>query len=233
MRWSVQFTARPRAWPPRPFCSCLSSFLTPSLVVLKTPVAVAAGDSEEGPGLGAAQRGGASATPQFPNHLVLGSRDLALCSPVTLSDWVGRFQEEPAGLCPSLRGSSGPGCGRDRSPGLGGGPGPPRVPGTISSSGRRRDTGRGVVSCVQVRPGEAEGGLAVPRAYSRRPRPRPRSPRSRGLAGARPPPSPRAPALRSASKTLRYRGRGQARGAGRWGPELRVPRARPAHPLCK
>lgn len=108
-----------------------------------------------------------------------------------------------------------------------------RWPGAAARSGNyfllREAAGHGAawrpaIRYAQVSPGEAEGGPAVPRTYSRRPRPRPRGPRSRGLAGARPPPSPRAPALRSASKALRYRGRGQARGAGRWGTALRVPR---------
>lgn len=92
-----------------PRSSPLSSFQLPSLVVLKTLLLPL---SEAGLGgglrLGAAWRGGASATPLYSKHLALGSRNLALCPPVPLPDRVGRFQEEQAGLCPS------PGAARGR-----------------------------------------------------------------------------------------------------------------------
>lgn len=176
------------------------------------------------------------ATPLSPSHLALGSRNLALCQ-TSPSDWAGRFQEEPARLCPSL------GAAPDRvvggtSPfmelGLEGGPEPLRVPGTIFLPGRRRDTGRGVPSCGQVRAGEVRGGPAVPRAYSHGSQPRPRAPGSRGLARARSPPLEGAllappPRRRRASGGGARLG-GRAAGARR---SLWVPPAGPARPLCK
>lgn len=58
---------------------------------------------------------------------------------------LGALRKSRPGYAPPLN-SSGPDCGRDGSfllSDLGGCPRPSRVPGTISSSGRRRDTGRG------------------------------------------------------------------------------------------
>lgn len=114
---------------------------------------------------------------------------------------------ELAGLCSSLS-RSGPVRGRDSSPsrsGLGGGPEPPRVPGTISS-GRRQNTRRGALVCHQVRAGEAEGGPGTPLAYSRRPEvpPLPAGAADWLKRGARPPSAP-------PPDRRRAEGRGRAR----------------------
>lgn len=95
--------------------------------------------------------------------------------------------------------------------GLGGGRGPPRVPGTISSSGRRRDTGRGGTLCGQVRAGEAGGGQAAPRAYSSRAESRPLAPWSHGLARACLPPR-EAPGCAPTSTAQDDQGRDEVRG---------------------
>lgn len=243
MRWSAPFS-------PRASGLASASLPLPPLVapnpslVPKTPVAVAV---LRGPrrlpasmrtrrrmGLRAHPEGKrVAATPPSPRHLALGSRYLALCKPVTLSG-SGALRKSRPGYAPP---SAAPGrvCGKDGSSvlsGLGGGPEPSRVPGTISSSGRRRDTGRGVPLCVQVRAGEAGGGAAAPRAHSRGPSPRPCAARGRGLVRARCPPPEGSLA---APPPCRRWAAGGGAGAGpeRWGRALRVPRAGPPGPLCK
>lgn len=109
-------------------------------VVLKTPVTVAvprgfgrrpaeAGPRRRGvqagsPPRGEALRGDAPSS----RHLALGPRNLALYPRVTLSAWVGRAQEEPAGSAPPSAPGTGVGGPARR-------PRPLRVPGTTSSRG--------------------------------------------------------------------------------------------------
>lgn len=71
---------------------------------------------------GASRRGGASATPLFPQHLALGSQ-LALCPPSPSLIGLSAFRKHRRGFAPLLRGSPGPGRGRGPlplQPGLGG-----------------------------------------------------------------------------------------------------------------
>lgn len=185
-----------RAWPPRPFCSRLSSLQPPpSCSKLQSSLLYNA-ERVRWSGLGTLASATSLSGPETwprdcwpPSQIGLGA--LA----------------ELAGLCSSLS-RSGPVRGRDGSPsrsGLGGGPGPPRVPGTISS-GRRQNTRRGALVCHQVRAGEAEGGPGTPLAYSRRPEvpPLPAGAADWLKRGARPPSAP-------PPDRRRAEGRGRAR----------------------
>lgn len=129
------------------------------------------------PGLGPAPRGGGGGPVPTPPRSWVSKQRCVRWSP---SDWIGRAQEEPARVCPALSapcrvvGGTAPlGSRTGRWPVV-----VARSGNYISSSGRRRDTGRGESFCDQVRAGEAGGGAAAPRAYSRSPRPRPELPRA-------------------------------------------------------
>lgn len=143
-------------------------------VGLKTPVPVAVprglgrrpkqrlGGGESGRGARPEGRRFA-ATPPSSRHLALGPRNLALSPGVALG--LGRARSAGAGrLRPSLSARAGVGGAAPRSA-AGGRPRLPRVPGTISS--REAAGHRARPTCDQVRAGEAGGGAAAPRAYSR------------------------------------------------------------------
>lgn len=177
--------------------------------------------------MGPAPRGSGDGPVPTPPRSWVSKQPCARWSP---SDWIGRSQEEPARVCPSLSapcrvvGGTAPlGSRTGRWPGA-----VARSGNYISSSGRRRDTGRGESFCDQVRAGEAEGGAAAPRAYSRSPWPRPELPGATDWpeCGPRPlgAPTPR---------PRRAVGGGTEAGPGHWGPALGVLRAPPARPLCK
>ena len=188
-----------RARSPHPFCYRRSSLQTfPSLLKTWGAVLVTSGACQPKQGLGACPEGRRlAATPLSSRHLAPGSRNPetwpCACRPRSL---IGLDALRKSGPAMPLPPGSRPGYGRhgySRQSGLEGGPGRSRVSGTISSSGRRRDTGHSVQFCDQVLAGEARGGAAAPRAYSHRLRSRLRPAPGRGLAPAWSPPLRRCP----------------------------------------
>lgn len=180
--------------------------------------------------MGPAPRGGASRRRPRPHATSLLGLETWSCFRWSPSDWIGRSQEEPAGVCPALSGS-GPGCG-----------------GTASLGSRTWEVARGRRAFRELFLPPGGGGTlgAASRSPTRYAQVRPGAGRQRLvhiLAGLGPAPSclgpwigpnggPR-PARALTPRRRSAAGGGTEAGPGRWGPALGVLRALPARPLCK